>query len=93
MVVRNYDGIKIKSNSVERMSDGLTIEEALQISINKKTIYPLPCEHQGEDLSLIRGLLHTEGILKNRAYLPDVSFIEPEKEGIVRYCRIKHSRK
>ncbi|MCO4815098.1 MAG: formate dehydrogenase accessory sulfurtransferase FdhD [Flavobacteriales bacterium] len=87
MVVRNYDGIKIKSNSVERMSDGLTIEEALQISINKKP-FTVTMRTPGEDLSLIRGLLHTEGILKNRAYLPDVSFIEPEKEGIVRIAEL-----
>tara|TARA_B110000285_G_scaffold139892_1_gene156538 strand:- start:1644 stop:2453 length:810 start_codon:yes stop_codon:yes gene_type:complete len=83
MAVRNYDGIKIYSDSIKRMSDGLTVEEALQISINKKP-FTVTMRTPGKDLSLIRGLLHTEGIIKDHTFLPEISFTEPESEGIVR---------
>ena len=92
MTVRKYDGIKVNSHSVERMSDGLTIEEALQISINKKP-FTVTMRTPGNDLSLVRGLLHTEGILKNHTYLPEISFIEPEKKGIVRIAELSISEK
>lgn len=90
MAVRIYDSVKVDSHSIERMSDSLTIEEALQISINKKP-FTVTMRTPGNDVALIRGLLHTEGILKNHVFSPEISFTEPDKEGIVRIAELSIS--
>ncbi|HIP33089.1 MAG TPA: formate dehydrogenase accessory sulfurtransferase FdhD [Crocinitomicaceae bacterium] len=82
MATRNYQGKKFTSTSVEQTLDSLTIEEALQININGKP-FTITMRTPGDDANLVRGLLHTEGILKNLAYHPEIILKKENKKGIV----------
>ena len=73
-----YEGRKFNAHSVEHILDSLTIEEALQININDKP-FTVSMRTPGEDVSLVRGMLHSEGILKNTSFIPDV-VIKKENE-------------
>ena len=62
MATRNYEGKKFEDEAINRIVDALTIEEALQININDKA-FTVSMRTPGEDSSLVRGLLHSEGII------------------------------
>ncbi len=82
MATRNYEGKKFDSKEVNKIVDALTVEEALQININKKP-FTVSMRTPGNDVSLVRGLLHSEGILKNTSYNPEVSIKKENNDGIV----------
>jgi len=82
MATRSYEGKRFDTNSVEKTLDSLTIEEALQININQ-TPFTVSMRTPGEDVALVRGLLHSEGILKNPDFLPDVAIEKENENGIV----------
>lgn len=82
MATRNYQGKKFELTSVSDTVDSLTIEEALQININGKP-FTVTMRTPGDDANLVRGLLHTEGILKNTSYNPEIILKKENKEGIV----------
>ena len=82
MATRNYEGKKFDVHSVEHILDSLTIEEALQININNKP-FTVSMRTPGEDVSLVRGMLHSEGILKNTSFSPDVVIRKENEKGIV----------
>jgi len=81
MATRNYQGKKFENNSVNEITDSLTIEEALQININGKP-FTVTMRTPGDDASLIRGLLHTEGLLKHTEYQPEIELEKKSEEGI-----------
>ncbi len=83
MATRNYEGKKFEKGLATKTADALTIEEALQININKKP-FTVTMRTPGNDNSLVRGLLHTEGIIKNQSYNPELNLIkESNDDGIV----------
>jgi len=82
MATRNYEGKKFVIDRVDKTIDSLTIEEALQININKKP-FTVTMRTPGNDNSLVRGLLHTEGIIKNQRYLPELILKKEDNDGIV----------
>lgn len=82
MATRNYEGRKFDAHSVEHILDSLTIEEALQININNKP-FTVSMRTPGEDVSLVRGMLHSEGILKNTSFIPEVAIKKENEKGIV----------
>jgi len=82
MATRNYEGKKFEIDSAEKIVDSLTIEEALQININNKP-FTVSMRTPGEDVSLVRGMLHSEGIIKNVDFLPDVVIKKENENGIV----------
>ena len=82
MATRNYEGKKYDEDSLGKILDSLTVEEALQININQKP-FTVSMRTPGEDISLVRGMLHTEGIIKNINYMPDVILKKENDEGIV----------
>lgn len=69
-------------DEVNGTADSLTIEEALQININSRP-FTVTMRTPGDDVSLIRGLLHSEGILKDIKYLPDISLKQENHSGIM----------
>ena len=80
MAIDNYQGRKfIDGNSVD-VEDNLTIEQALQISINNES-FTITMRTPGDDNDLIRGLLYSEDIYKNINQL-NLSFIENEDKNI-----------
>ena len=64
MAIRKYEANKYERKTVKRAVDTLTIEEALQININEKP-FTVSMRTPGDDMSLVRGILHSEAIIKN----------------------------
>ena len=62
--------------------DSLTIEEPLQININSKP-FTVTMRTPGNDLNLVRGLLHTEGILRDVNFHPEIIPIKGNNNDIV----------
>ena len=71
MATRNYEGKKFEKGLATKIVDALTIEEALQININNKP-FTVTMRTPGNDDSLVRGLLHTEGIISTTFHFPEI---------------------
>ena len=82
MATRKYQANKFEGSSVNKAVDALTIEEALQININKKP-FTVSMRTPGDDISLVRGMLHSEGIIKNPKFIPDVILKKENADGII----------
>ncbi|MEZ4874170.1 MAG: formate dehydrogenase accessory sulfurtransferase FdhD [Flavobacteriaceae bacterium] len=82
MATRNYEGRKFENASNKKMLDALTIEEPLQININGKP-FTISMRTPGDDISLVRGLLHSEGVIKDRYFHPDILLKKENKKGII----------
>ena len=82
MATRDYEGRKIVSSEVNNTVDSLTIEEALQININGEP-FTITMRTPGDDINLVRGLLHSEGVLQNRNYIPDIILRKENNDGVV----------
>jgi len=82
MATRNYEAKKIEIGLVKKAIDLLTIEEALQININNKP-FTVSMRTPGDDICMVRGMLHSEGILKNAEYHPDVILKKENEDGII----------
>lgn len=64
-----YEGIKVVSGVPERTKDVLTSEAGLRIAVND-VILTITMRTPGDDLQLVRGLLHAEGVLKSAVSKP-----------------------
>lgn len=82
MATRNYEGKKFDNNDIDKIVDALTIEEALQININDKP-FTVSMRTPGDDVELVRGLLHAEGVINNIDLIPEVSLKKENEKGIV----------
>ena len=82
MAIRNYEGKKFDVDAVDKTFDSLTIEEALQININDKP-FTVSMRTPGEDMSLVRGLLHSEDIISDPNFHPDIILKKENDDGIV----------
>jgi len=82
MATRNYEGKKFDVNEINTIVDALTVEEALQININNKA-FTVSMRTPGEDLSLVRGMLHCEGVLNNINFSPELTIKKENENGIV----------
>lgn len=69
-----FDAIKYDDGLLRPVTDCLTVEEALQVSING-VAYTVTMRSPGDDYHLVRGLLLTEGIYTDRETGFD-SFVE-----------------
>jgi FdhD protein len=63
-----YDGILVSNEKRTKVSDGIVVEAALQININKDS-YTVVMRTPGNDFELIRGLLYAEDIYKGKDHL------------------------
>ena len=82
MATRNYEGKKFDSSKINYIVDPLTVEEALQININNKP-FTVSMRTPGEDASLVRGLLHAEGVINDVTFIPDIILKKENDKGIV----------
>jgi len=82
MATSDYEGKKFENGKASKIVDSLTIEEALQININGEP-FTVTMRTPGDDIQLVRGLLHSEGIIKDRTYSPDVIIRKENENGIV----------
>jgi len=58
-----YEGLKFEKGSVTKVADSLTVEQALQISINGKS-FTVVMQTPGAEKELVFGLLFSEDVLK-----------------------------
>ena len=82
MATRNYEGKKFDARTVHKIMDALTVEEALQINVNDQA-FTVSMRTPGEDASLVRGLLHSEGIINDINFHPDIVLKRENEDGIV----------
>ena len=82
MATRNYQGNKYDKSSMDKTSDALTIEEPLQININDQP-FTISMRTPGDDISLVRGLLHSEDLLNDIHYTPELIIKKENNNGIV----------
>jgi len=80
MAIDNYQGKKYCGDHSFKVDDNLTIEQALQISINNKS-FTITMRTPGNDEELIRGLLYSEDIYKGKDNFK-ISFTENQERGI-----------
>ncbi|MDA0974117.1 MAG: formate dehydrogenase accessory sulfurtransferase FdhD [Bacteroidetes bacterium] len=78
MATRKYEAKKFDRDQIDETRDSLTIEEALQIIINDEP-FTVTMRTPGDDAMLVRGLLHSEGILTSPEYSPEISFSQDEQ--------------
>lgn len=82
MAIRHYQGIKHTATTSEAIQDALPVEEALQIHINGSP-FTVTMRTPNEDKHLVRGLLHSEDIIKNTSFLPEISLKKENDTTIV----------
>ena len=82
MATRNYEGRKFESAKAQNIVDALTVEEALQINVNGKP-FTVSMRTPGEDANLVRGLLHSEDLINDSNYNPELILKKENEEGIV----------
>lgn len=82
MATRNYEGKKFNNKNIDKIVDALTVEEALQININNKP-FTVSMRTPGNDIALVRGLLHAEGVINNILFIPEISLKKENEKGIV----------
>jgi len=70
MATRDYKGRKFEKEITNNTFDSLAIEEPLQININGKP-FTVTMRTPGNDTSLVRGLLHSEGVLRDVNFHPE----------------------
>lgn len=82
MATRKYQGKKFESFDSLKIVDALTIEEPLQININNRP-FTVSMRTPGDDISLVRGLLHSEGVINDVYFNPEISLKKENENGIV----------
>ena len=82
MATRKYEGKKFKGGEGSKIIDALTVEEALQININD-TPFTVSMRTPGEDENLVRGLLHSEDVIRDSSFIPDINQKKENQKGIV----------
>ena len=82
MAIDNYQGKKFSVEKVINVDDNLTVERALQITINGE-LFTVTMRTPGNDEDLIRGLLFSEDIYKEKENLT-IEFMEDEEKSITK---------
>jgi len=92
MATRNYEGKKFNSNDIDKIVDALTVEEALQINVNNKP-FTVSMRTPGNDVDLVSGLLHAEGVINNVNFIPEISIKKENENGIVTIVNVNIPKK
>ena len=82
MATRKYEGKLFKVSEGEKTLDSLTIEEALQININDKP-FTVSMRTPGNDVELVRGILHSEDLIRESSFVSDIDVINENEKGII----------
>lgn len=77
-----YDALKLKAETTQAVSDTLTVEHPLSVSINGEA-FTLTMQSPGNEQELVRGLLFTEGIYKKKNTALDIQVTETSEQGFV----------
>lgn len=66
----------------------LSVEEALQINVNG-TPFTITMRSPNNDEALVRGLLHSEGVLKNVQFLPEIHLHKEDEGSIITIANLR----
>lgn len=77
-----YDALKLNADKAQAVSDALTVEHPLSVSINGEP-FTLTMQTPGNEQELVRGLLFTEGIYKKKNAALDIEVVETSEQGFV----------
>lgn len=80
--IRKYQGLKVVSTEIIAVDDYLTVEEAMAITINGKS-FTVTMRTPGDELELVRGLLYSEDIYRNKEVNPEVLEMETNDMGYI----------
>lgn len=75
MVAITYEGKKYNASGVSETKDVLTSESALQINVNGSP-FTITMRTPEDDMALVRGLLHSEGVIKGPMFAPEIILSE-----------------
>ena len=88
MATRRYEGKKFDERKEDKVLDALTVEEALQININDNP-FTVSMRTPGDDLSMVRGLLHAEGVINDVSFLPEIAIKKENENGVVTVVNVQ----
>lgn len=80
MPTLTYQGLKYSSGKAVRVDDALALEQAIQITINNEAFSITMCSPRNEK-ELVRGLLFSEDIYKNKKVNPEIEIVEKSEKG------------
>lgn len=87
-----YDALKLKADAAQAVSDALTVEHPLSVSINGEP-FTLTMQTPGSEEELVRGLLFTEGIYKKKNAQLDIQVVETSEQGFISKVNVKVDEK
>lgn len=82
MKVRKYEGVRMDAAGKQLVDDYLAVEHPLEISINN-AIWMITMQTPGDEENLVRGLLFTEGVYKDRTEDPLYQIRKTSDEGFI----------
>lgn len=82
MATSDYEGKKFENEEASKIVDTLTVEEALQINVNSQP-FTVTMRTPGDDRQLVRGLLHSEGVIRDDSFVPDIILRKENKDGVI----------
>lgn len=82
MSISKYQGVKVEKHAVSHVSDALTVEDALAISINGEK-FMVTMRTPGDERELVRGLLYSEDIYRKKEPRLDIKITEKDKRGYI----------
>jgi FdhD protein len=77
-----YSGWKFRHGEFTPVADTLAVEQALSISVNGKP-FTITMRSPGNEEELVRGLLFTEDVYRDRSLHPEMEVTEKDKLGFV----------
>ncbi len=76
----SYQALRIEGEKQTAVDDVLTVEHPLSIRINGEP-FTLTMQTPGDELDLTRGLLYTEGVVKQRSGVVPMQVVERDRDG------------
>ncbi len=88
MAVQKYESAQFVKEGYSKNIEDLTVEEPLQININNNP-FIVTMRTPGHDRELVRGILHSEDIIKDASYNPELIFENQNEEGIISVINLR----
>ena len=84
MNTQEYEGLKISDSNKAKTLDHISIEIPIQININSSPLTITMCS-PGDEHELVRGLLNSENVLRQKKYNPLILEVKNKNTPIVTY--------
>ena len=88
MSTEKRNAVFYRSTNFSQVTDDITVEAALSISINE-TLFTITMQTPGNEKDLVRGLLYSEGIFRNLSHDPDIEVRSKNLKGYVSSVNVR----